>query len=219
MIDLFASPTPRRGFLGRIAAAAIGGAVAGTIPATLAAESTAARDPKLEAWFGKLNGKHRILFDAPATNGGMPAVWPRIYLNTMAATYPGETGSVMVIARHEGLPLVLNDDIWSKYKLGETFNVKVDNAPATKNPYATITNLPVPGLGVSPLLQAGVLFGACDVAITVYSAAAAGKMGLKPEAVKAEWVAGLFPGVQVVPSGVMAVGRGQEFGAQYCFAG
>ena len=61
--------------------------------------------------------------------------------------------------------------------------------------------------------------GACDVALTVYSAGAAKKMGLAPEAVKQEWVAGLLPGVQVVPSGVLGVARSQELGCVYCFAG
>jgi intracellular sulfur oxidation DsrE/DsrF family protein len=31
--------------------------------------------------------------------------------------------------------------------------------------------------------------------------------------------AGLLPGIQIVPSGVWAVGRAQEHGCQYCFAG
>jgi hypothetical protein len=219
MIGPFTSSTPRRGFLGRIAAAAMGTAVAGALPAELSAESHGVADPKLEAWFARLNGKHRILFDAPSTNNGMPAVWPRVYLNTMQATYPGETASAMVIARHEGLPMVLSDAMWAKYKLGEMFNVKVDNVAATKNPYTVITTLPLPGIGVTPLLAAGVLYGVCDVALTVYAGAAAGKMKMDAAKVKAEWVAALIPGVQIVPSGVMAVGRGQEFGAQYCFAG
>jgi intracellular sulfur oxidation DsrE/DsrF family protein len=38
-------------------------------------------------------------------------------------------------------------------------------------------------------------------------------------AVKKEWIAGLFPGIQVVPSGVMGVARAQEFDARYIFAG
>jgi len=37
--------------------------------------------------------------------------------------------------------------------------------------------------------------------------------------VKKEWVAGLLPGVQVMPSGVWAVGRAQEHGCTYCYAG
>jgi intracellular sulfur oxidation DsrE/DsrF family protein len=45
------------------------------------------------------------------------------------------------------------------------------------------------------------------------------KMSLDPAAVKADWVAGLIPGVQVVPSGVLAVARAQEKGCAYCFAG
>ena len=40
-----------------------------------------------------------------------------------------------------------------------------------------------------------------------------------PAAVKKEWVAGVLPGIQVVPSGVWAVGRAQEHGCAYCFAG
>jgi intracellular sulfur oxidation DsrE/DsrF family protein len=44
-------------------------------------------------------------------------------------------------------------------------------------------------------------------------------MGLDPETVKKEWIAGLLPGVQVVPSGVLGVARSQELGCDYCFAG
>ena len=51
------------------------------------------------------------------------------------------------------------------------------------------------------------------------SSGAAKKMGLAPEAVKKDWVAGLLPGVQVVPSGVLGVARAQELGCVYCFAG
>jgi intracellular sulfur oxidation DsrE/DsrF family protein len=37
--------------------------------------------------------------------------------------------------------------------------------------------------------------------------------------VRKEWVAGLLPGIQIVPSGVMAVARAQELGASFVFAG
>lgn len=221
MEDLFSSSTPRRGFLGSMAAAAAATGMSGLFPKDLmgAAEPTPVTDAQLEAWFGRLKGKHRMVFDAPGPNSGMPAIWPRVYLNTTEATYPGEGVSALVIARHDGLPLALQDSIWAKYKLGEQFEIKDGAAPATKNIYATITGLPIPGLGIAELLKSGVLVGACDVALTVYSSMAAQKMGMEPAAVKKEWVAGLLPGVQVVPSGVMAVGRAQEFECKYCFAG
>ena len=219
MQEILNSTTARRGFLGRIAAFAAGLTVAA--PAALTAETTSrdtSPDAALDAWFGRIKGKHRMVFDAPEANNGMPAIWPRVYLNSMAATYPGETTAV-VILRHAGLGLALGDAIWSKYKLGETFNIKDGDAPATRNPYASITNLPIPGLGIAELLKSGVLVGACDVALTVYSSGAAQKMGMDPAAVKKEWIAGLLPGVQVVPSGVLGVAHSQELGCNYCFAG
>src|SRR5438874_3599681 len=219
MLDEFTSSTPRRGFLGRFAAAALGLGVTSLAPEAANAAAFKPADPKLEAWFGKLTGKHRVVFDAPEPNEGFAAIWPRVYLLTTNATYPGEGASTMVIFRHHGLPLALQDNVWAKYKLGEMFNVKMGDAAATKNPYATITGLPIPGLGVAELLKTGTLIGACDVAMTVYSSAAAQKMNMDPAVVKKEWIAALIPGVMLVPSGVMAVSRAQEFGANYVFAG
>jgi hypothetical protein len=219
MLDEFTSSTPRRGFIGRVAAAAMGISVASLLPDRAEASTSRAADPQLEAWFGKLNGKHRVVFDAPAANGGFPVIWPRVYLLTTEATYPGEGASAMVILRHQGLPLAFQDSVWSKYNMGQMFNINSGDAPATRNPYATITGLPLPSIGVVELLKTGTLIGACDVAITVFSSGAATKMGLDPATVKKEWIAGLLPGVQVVPSGVMAVARAQEFGARYIYAG
>jgi hypothetical protein len=219
MLDEFTSSTPRRGFLGRFAAAAMGIGVASLAPEAAEAAAFKPADAKLEAWFGKLTGKHRAVFDAPQVNSGFTAIWPRVYLLTTEASYPGEGASTMVILRHEALPLAFQDSLWSKYKLGEQFNVKMGDAPATKNPYATITGLPLPGLGIAELLKTGTLVGACDVALTVYSSGAATKMGMDPAAVKKEWIAGLLPGVVLVPSGVMAVARAQDQGARYIFAG
>jgi intracellular sulfur oxidation DsrE/DsrF family protein len=216
-----ASTTARRGFLGRIAAFAAVAGLSGVAPSRLAAESAPSErslDAALDAWFGRIKGKHRMIFDAPEPNSGLVAIWPRVYLNTMQATYPGETTAV-VILRHGALPLALGDAIWAKYNLGDMFGIKDGDVPAKRNPYATITGLPIAGLGIAELLKSGVLVGACDVAMTIYSGGAAKKMGLDPDVVKKEWIAGVLPGVQVVPSGVLGVAHSQELGCAYCFAG
>jgi intracellular sulfur oxidation DsrE/DsrF family protein len=221
MSDLIASTTARRGFLGSIAAAAAAVGLNSALPTRLTAETPhgdRSPDAALDAWFGRIKGKHKMIFDAPEPNSGMVAIWPRVYLNTMAANYPGPTTAV-VILRHGALPLALNDALWAKYSLGEMFDVKDGDAPAKRNPYAMITGLPISGLGIAELLKSGVLVGACDVAMTIYSSGAAKKMGLDPAAVKAEWIAGVLPGVQVVPSGVLGVAHAQELGCAYCFAG
>ena len=221
MSDLTPSTTDRRKFLGGIAVAAAAVGLNGAVPSHLGAESApvaSSPDPALDAWFSRIKGQHKIVFDAPEPNSGMAAIWPRVYLNSMAATYPGETTAV-VILRHSGIPLAMNDAVWAKYNLGEMFSIKDGDAAARRNPYATITGLPIPGLGIVELLKSGVLVGVCDVALTVFSAGAAQKTGLTPDAVKKEWIAGLFPGVQVVPSGVLGVAHSQELGCVYCFAG
>src|SRR5256714_15004593 len=113
----------------------------------------------------------------------------------------------------------MNDALWAKYNLGETFSIKDGDVPAKRNPYATITGFPISGLGIAELLKSGVLVGACDVALTIYSSGAAKKMGLAPETVKKEWIAGLFPGVQVVPSGGLGGARSEEPGCAHRLPG
>jgi intracellular sulfur oxidation DsrE/DsrF family protein len=73
--------------------------------------------------------------------------------------------------------------------------------------------------GINELQESGVLFGVCSAAITVFSTAVADSIKKPVEEVKAEWMAALLPGIQLVPSGVWALGRAQEKGCSYIFAG
>jgi intracellular sulfur oxidation DsrE/DsrF family protein len=57
------------------------------------------------------------------------------------------------------------------------------------------------------------------MAISVFSAAIAQKMNMDAAEVKSDFLSGILPGIQVVPSGVWAVGRAQEHGCSYCFVG
>lgn len=220
MLD-FQVSTHRRGFLGTLAAGAAG--LAGLFPFRLDAQPLAHHgpNPAFEAWLNRITGTHKIAFDAPEPNSGMPVVWPRIWLNGLNDTY-GTTdaqNSAVVVLRHGAIGLALQDAAWAKYHLGEVFDIKDGDAPATRNPFAKALPLPLPGTGVEALLGTGVLIGVCDVALTVNSAAVAKKMNLDPAAVKADWVAAVIPGVQIVPSGVLAVSRAQDKGCGYCFAG
>ncbi|HJW27616.1 MAG TPA: hypothetical protein VJ508_00015, partial [Saprospiraceae bacterium] len=99
-------------------------------------------------------------------------------------------------------------------------------ATKTRNPFYKTKpgDFAVPGFGAIPIgiteLQAsGVMFCVCNAAMTVYSAVLAGQMNMKHEDVLNEWKANVIPGIQIVPSGVWAVGRAQEHGCKYIFAG
>jgi len=218
----------RRGFLGRLAATAAAG-VAGLTPLRLEAQPSrhdpiagvGGADPSFEMWLNRINGKHKMIFDAPEANSGMPVIWPRVWLNGNNENYATKDtdNSAVIVLRHSAIPIAMQDALWAKYKLGEVFNIKDGDAPATRNVFAKVMPLPLPGTGLEALLASGAQVGCCNVALTVYSGMVAQKTGMDAAAVKAEWVAGLIPGVQVVPSGVLAVARAQEKGCTYCFSG
>jgi intracellular sulfur oxidation DsrE/DsrF family protein len=159
-------------------------------------------------------------------NGVFPFAWPRVFLitNTMTGT-PEKDNSVVVILRHEAIPYALKTDLWSKYKLGEFFRMTDEKTKisAVRNAFykPAAGDFQVPGLGnvaigINELQESGVMFGVCNMALTVYSAAIAQMMNMKHADVYEEWKAGVLPGIQLLPSGVWAVGRAQEHGCAYC---
>lgn len=217
----------RRGFLGSLAATTALGVAALSSPMELLAQKgkpDASTNKEFDAWLRKIKGKHRQVFDATAENEGMPFAWARVFLmtNEMVGT-PGSDVTAMVILRHDALPLALDHPLWEKYKFGEFFKIndKATKAPAVRNPHYH----PKPGelmldsFAIDELQKDGVLFGACNMAIKVYSGIIAKNMNMDADAVMKEWVAGVIPGMVVVPSGVLAVNRAQEYKCTYCYAG
>jgi len=225
--------TNRRSFLGSLAsgAAAIGlTTITPTINA-IAAETNftpvSSDDP--EAMFKKINGKHRVVFDATRPHEMMPFAWPRVFLLTNGATGSSEKDcSVVVVLRHDAIPYAFEDRIWAKYNFGEVF--KADDPetkqPSTRNPFwkPKPGAFKIPGfgevaIGINQLQESGVMFCVCDAAMTVYSNALAGKMNMNAADIKKDWLSALIPGIQPVPSGVWALGRAQEKQCAYIFAG
>ena len=221
--------THRRGFIGSLATGAATLGMASLVnPFQTKAQPNLGGDlSDADEWFKKIKGKHRIVFDVTEPHEIFPFAWPRIFLVTNAATGTPETdSSVVVILRHFAVGYALKNDLWAKYKLGELFKVTDDKtkAPAVSNPFWQRPADTVPGIGSVPigindLQQSGVMFAACDMAITVYSAVAAMGNNGDAAAIKKEWEEGVLPGIQIVPSGVWAVGRAQEHGCAYCFVG
>ncbi len=221
----------RRTFLKQVAT---GAAVLGTgilaAPFQSTANTVISTDVSdADEWFKQVKGKHRIIFDVSAPNGTSPFAWPRVFMMTNAKTgTPENECGVVVVLRHSAVPYAMNHQLWEKYKFGELFKINDDTtkAPAVKNPFwePKPGTFKIPGLGevqigINELQASGVLFCVCDMALTVHSAIVAKSTNQDEAAVKQEWLAGILPGVQVAPSGIWAVGRAQEHGCAYCFAG
>jgi intracellular sulfur oxidation DsrE/DsrF family protein len=222
--------TSRRGFIGTVAAGAAVISLSGLVnPLDIQAQEQKALQGSADAWFEKVKGKHRMVFDVTKPMEILPFAWPRVFLLSNQKTGTDEKDmSAVVILRHDGIPYSMSDSVWQKYKFGEMFKVEdnTTNAPSVRNAFwqPKEGTYKVPGIGpvaigINELQKSGVMFGVCDVALTVYSAVAAEKTNQKPEDVKKEWVAGLLPGIQIMPSGVWAINRAQEHGCSYCFVG
>lgn len=223
--------TSRRRFLGSLAVGAGAVSVATSLPFGLPraaqAEELDVAPGSPDALFSGIKGKHRAVFDIFEAHGIFPFLGPRAFILTNAATgTPPSELSVVVVLRHEAVPFALGSNLWAKYKFGEA--LKVDDphtkAPAVRNIFwhPGPTDFMMPGfghmaLGINELQADGVMFVACDAALTGMSADIAQHTNQDAKAVKAEFLASLLPGVHDVPSGVWALGRAQEHGCAYCF--
>jgi intracellular sulfur oxidation DsrE/DsrF family protein len=223
----------RRSFIGKMAtgAAALGLTTIAPSIQSLAGEKNISQqtfgDP--DAWFNQIKGKHRIVFDSPHPHEIFPFAWPKVFLLTNEATGTGTKDcSVVVVLRHASIGYAMEDRLWKKYNLGEVFTA---NDPETgkaslRNPFWK----PKPGafmapgigelqIGVDQLQAQGVMFCVCQAAMTVYSAGIAKSTNGNAAEIKKDFESGLLPGIQPVPSGVWALGRAQEHGCGYIFAG
>lgn len=191
-----------------------------------------------DQWFNKVKGTHRVVFDVTRPNEVMPFAWPAVFLMTNGATgSPEKDCGVVVVLRHNGIPYALQDKMWEKYNFATVFEksgelgpgfqaADKDIAAKTRNPFFNTKHgdFAVPGIGpvdigIRDLQAKGVMFCVCNAAMTVYSAIIADKMQMNPQDVMKEWTENVIPGIQIVPSGVWAIGRAQEHHCAYIFAG
>lgn len=224
--------TDRRKFLGTLTTGAAAMTIAGLvapIQQANASPNTPFTDSNDDEWFNKIKGKHRIVFDVTQPHDVLPFAWPRVFLMTNEKTgTAAKDCSVVVIMRHAGIGYAMQSSLWAKYNFGEVFKADdpATKKPSTRNPFwqPAKGDFKIPGvgevqIGINELQESGVMFGVCDAALTVYSAILAESLNVNAADLKNEWIAGLLPGIKVLPSGVWAIGRAQEHGCAYCFAG
>jgi intracellular sulfur oxidation DsrE/DsrF family protein len=186
-----------------------------------------ADDP--EAWIERIKGKHKMVFDVTQPHEIYPFAWPRVFLMTNKATGVNETDCcAVVVLRHAGIAYAFDHKLWEKYKFGDVFSAPdpVSQKAAVKNPFWNPApgTFSVPGIGpvaigINELMQSGVMFCVCNAAITVYGSSLAASLKQPADSLISEWKQSLIPGIQLVPSGVWALGRAQEKGCGYVFAG
>ncbi len=214
--------TARRGFLGRLFGGTAAVALLGATPKSLLAiepEDTAPGDD----WMKELKGKHRTVFDMAAHGNGKPLTQAKNYLDAWRDAFKvAEKDLNLVFGVHgNAIPVVLTDALWSRFKIGEQYEVTdagtksaaVRNVFATAN--ATSGGLVTPEQSVEGLQARGVRFIVCQntIAGATKKLAAAG-LGTADD-IRAAITGGLLPGVIIVPAMVVALTQLQERGVQY----
>ncbi len=210
----------RRSFLATLSAIA---AAATLKPVEAFGQATAARAPgggKWDlSWMDTLTGKHKQVFDIGALDIALLVVTNNFdaYKEVFDLSYP-DVNCVVAIAG-KGFAINAGDALWKKYELGKRYSVKEPGTDewATRNIWLDGITTRGKLIGVKPLQARGAIFWQCNNALNGVTAMLAGDTKQPIDVVKAELVAGLNPGVHIVPAHTQAIGLVQQRGCAYEF--
>lgn len=174
------------------------------------------------SWAKRIKGKHRAMFDVPEVEGGVgvlrSGIWQRQY-NEVLKPKKGDMTAVMVI-RHNGIHLAMNQDFWTTYNVGEEEKLKGDDGKLLKfNPV-----LPAPGadtpasfaaLMLDKQIEGGAIVLACNLAYRSVVGLVQRKDKLTPAEARTKANSMLVPGVIMQPSGIFANVMAQQAGCVF----
>jgi len=168
-------------------------------------------------WLEQMKGKHKQLYDLGAwslAEDGRPLRFCKNFLDTFHDVYKLQSPDVNTAVGVSGpvFPLNATDRLWEKYKLGERAKV-ID--PMTKQP--SIRNIFYDGsdISVKAMQARGTIFWQCNVALGNVAQQLADQFKMPFAEVRADLIAGLSPGVKLMPSHVMSLALTQERGFTY----
>lgn len=159
-------------------------------------------------WLDHMRGRHKQVFDLGTIDD--PLVMVKNYLDAHRDVYRLEFPQINTVVGIAGkaFPINFSDAVWAKYTLGERWSVKdpAGGGWATRNVFAA---------DATALRARGTIFWQCNNALNRITRELATAVGAPLEAVRGEIVAGLLPGVHLVPAHTMAIGLAQERGCTY----
>lgn len=236
-----AETTARRSLLNGLGVAALAGVALAT-PAQAAKKNAGkafepARHPE-DAWMDALPGTHRVFIDTDSASGAGNALrYATNILNAQASGYKGSDKDMAIIVclRHMSTPLGFNDAMWAKY--GSSLSAmagggaRAGGAPAAAAPGAAPGGVPAAAPAAPAAAQKnaqmkniadaaarGVHFAICNMASTLMAGMIARQAGSTQDAILAELVANTVPNGHMVPAGVMALTRAQEYGYSFLYS-
>jgi hypothetical protein len=170
------------------------------------------------AWLEQMKGKHKQLYDLGSFDlaaDNRPLRFCRNFLDTFRDVYKLEHPQINSAVGISGPAFAMNasDRLWEKYKLGERSKI-ID--PMTKQP--SIRNIFLDDgsdISIKAIQARGTIFWQCNVALGNVAQQLAAQFKTPVAEVRADLIAGLLPGVKLMPSHVMALALAQERGFTY----
>ena len=184
-----------------------------------AAQSTApSAGPFDMKWLEQMKGKHKQLYDLGAwslAEDGRPLRFCKNFLDTFHEVYKLEYPDINTAVGVSGpaFPLNASDRLWEKYKLGERSKIidPMTKQPSTRNIFYDDGS----DISVKAIQARGTIFWQCNVALGNVAQQLANQFKMPFAEVRADLIAGLNPGVKLMPSHVMSLALSQERGFTY----
>lgn len=168
--------------------------------------------------------KHKAVFDSPGVDDGLALTHATFFMQGYREQLGagGDDVVPVVVLRHAGTVIAMNDFLWEKYALGERAKVKdpVTGKDALRNPFLHVSKddkdpLVSPEASLQGLIASGAVLLVCNKAAMRYAGQMAQKFNRDPEEVRAEIRANIVPGVMLQPSGIYATLRAQDAGCAF----
>lgn len=174
-------------------------------------------------WTTRLTGKHKAVYDCPDIGGGLGVLRSGIvakqYMDVLKV--PASAISNVIVLRHDGIMLAMNQAFWDAYGIGAQFKVTHPwtGASLTKNPALLGPGDGLPaGIEQHTLdkqLARGVVVLACALAFRDVVDLIAAKDNVNAAAAMSKANGMLIPGIIMQPSGVFAANVAQEHGCVF----
>jgi hypothetical protein len=176
------------------------------------------------SWVNRLTGKHKAIFDVPEVESGYgvwrASIWGAQYQDVLKAQ--SKDISTLLILRHNGIALAMQQSFWDKYGVGKIKNVThpLTLEPTNRNPAllsSATDGIPAQfdSFALPKFIERGGIALACNLAFQDCVDLVTKNDKVDAAEARKRAIAAMVPGVVLQPSGVFAAVRGQEAGCVY----
>jgi hypothetical protein len=177
------------------------------------------------SWCDRITGNARAVFDSPAVSGGAAMYRAQAWRDEHKEIYGTAPSGLtaVIVFRHMGIPLVMNDAYWERFEVGKSLKMRDDKGKK----WAKVNPIGVPAAGakgdeavnnVRAFIDSGGIVLACNFAFGSMVEEFKDADKLSQEDARARAIAHLIPGVILQPSGFFAVLRAQQAGCNFLLA-